>query len=92
MQDVTARKQAELALAEKTAALLRAEQQLREVLDTLPVGVTAVDLETKGITYLNECLCRMLGREREEVVGMSPPDFFPAELARAFRAGWLGCW
>ena len=79
VQDVTARKQAELALTEKTAALLRAEQQLREVLDTLPVGVTAVDLETKGITYLNECLCRMLGREREEVVGMSPPDFFPAE-------------
>ena len=52
---------------------------MREVLDTLPVGVVAVDLETKRINYANDCLCQMLGRERAGVVAMNPLDFFPAE-------------
>ena len=86
VQDVTARKQAELALTEKTAALHRAEQQLRALLDTLPVGVAALDLETQRILYANECLCRMVGRERVEVLALSPPDVFPAEHQAANRA------
>ena len=86
LQDVTTRTLAELALTEKTAALRRAEQQLRALLDTLPVGVAALDLETLRILYANECLCRMLGRERAAVLALSPPDFFPAEHQAANRA------
>ncbi len=86
LQDVTARQEAELALIEKREALQRAEQQLRALLDTLPVGVAALDLETLRIIYANECACQMLGRERAEVLALSPPDFFPAEHQAANSA------
>ncbi len=48
--DITERKRAELALAEENARRLRAEELLREVLEAVPVGITAFDAEDRLVT------------------------------------------
>ncbi|MDP3548291.1 MAG: PAS domain S-box protein, partial [Phreatobacter sp.] len=52
--DITERKQAELALAAENARRLRAEQLLRDVLETVPVGITAFDAEDRLVTCNEE--------------------------------------
>jgi len=48
--DITERKQAEMALAAENARRLRAEQLLRDVLEAVPVGITAFDAEDRLVT------------------------------------------
>ncbi len=52
--DITERKRAELALAAENARRLRAEQLLRDVLETVPVGITAFDAEDRLVTCNEE--------------------------------------
>ncbi len=52
--DITERKQAEMALAAENARRLRAEQLLRDVLETVPVGITAFDAEDRLVTCNEE--------------------------------------
>jgi two-component system CheB/CheR fusion protein len=52
--DITERKQAELALAAENLRRTRAEQLLRDVLETVPVGITAFDAEDRLVTCNEE--------------------------------------
>ncbi|MBL8348644.1 MAG: PAS domain-containing protein [Rubrivivax sp.] len=48
---------------------------LQQVLQATPQGVWFLD--ARGITVdVNAAMCRLLGREREEVLGRAAPDFF----------------
>lgn len=59
------------------AALRGAERQLRAVLNTMPAGVCAADLETGRIVFANEVAGRMFGYRPDELLGMTPSQLIP---------------
>lgn len=61
--DVTERK-------EHADGLDRARRRLKEILDTLPVGVFVVDRETRTLIGANPMALRMSGYTQDELVGM----------------------
>jgi len=64
-RDITAQKQAELAL--------RHEYMFRKAMeDSLVVGIRAIDLEGT-ITYVNPAFCRITGYSEAELIGLRPP-------------------
>ncbi len=63
---------------------LRAESAFRKAMeDSLTVGMRARDLEGR-IIYVNSAFCRMLGLEREDLIGRGPPMPYwdPSDLER----------
>ncbi len=50
---------------------------VREILDRLPNGVLAADVETGRFLYANPAICRMLGHSMEELREMTPADLHP---------------
>ncbi|MGH7752710.1 MAG: PAS domain S-box protein, partial [Gemmatimonadales bacterium] len=60
-RDVTARRQAE-------EELRRSEEKYRSILETMEEGYYEVDL-AGNFTFFNEAICRVLGRQREELIG-----------------------
>jgi PAS domain S-box-containing protein len=73
--DVTAQRQAE-------EALRATEERYRIVIENMRDGVAMVD-ETGTLTFVNDRLCQMTGRTREEMIGQSSAVlFFEAELKR----------
>ena len=63
----------------REAALSGAERRMVDVLDCLPCGVVAVDLETGCFAYANEAMGRMLGRRPEEIAALGATDVHPPE-------------
>ena len=77
LSDITERKRAEEALRQN-------EEQLRMLIETTKVGVSAID--GKGVTaYANEQLCTMLGRSSDEIVGHSVFDFLDARNRKILK-------
>ena len=77
LSDITERKRAEEALRQN-------EEQLRMLIETTKVGVSAID--GKGVTtYANEQLCTMLGRSSDEIVGHSVFDFLDAKNRKILK-------
>ena len=62
VHDVTDRRQAE-------AALSRNDEKYHDILEGIEEGYYEVDL-AGNFTYVNEALCRMLGRSRQETLGL----------------------
>jgi two-component system cell cycle sensor histidine kinase/response regulator CckA len=62
-RDVTRRKEAE-------QTLRRSEEKYRTVLETMDEGFFEVDLKG-NYTFCNDALCRMVGYEREELIGLN---------------------
>ncbi|HVQ32064.1 MAG TPA: PAS domain S-box protein, partial [Vicinamibacteria bacterium] len=62
VHDVTDRRQAE-------AALSRNDEKYRDILEGIEEGYYEVDL-SGNFTHVNESLCRILGRTREETLGL----------------------
>ena len=60
------------------ASLRAAEEQMRSVLNTMPAGVCAADLETGRIVFANDVACRMFGYRHEELIGIPPFRLIPA--------------
>jgi PAS domain S-box-containing protein len=76
-RDVTARKVTE-------EALRRSEGRFRTLMEKIPEGVGALDMETYTIRYANPALCRMLGYSEEELRGARVEDFqHPEDRGRA---------
>ena len=65
--DVTDRKRIEDSLRDS-------EKRNRMLVETMSDGFTIVD-EKDTITFANDQFCKMLGYQRDEVVGRTPPDF-----------------
>jgi len=78
-QDVTARKQAEAALAEE-------RNLLRTLIDNLPDYIFIKDTQSRFV-MINRAQADLLGvRSPEEAVGKSDLDFLPADVAVQYRA------
>jgi PAS domain S-box-containing protein len=76
--DITARKQAEEALAES-------RNYLDEIINSVGDPVFVKDREHRWV-LANNALCAFMGRSRSEILGKSDYDFFPEEEAGIFRA------
>jgi PAS domain S-box-containing protein len=72
------RKQAE-------AAVRESEERFRQVVETMKVGMGAVD-ENSVLTYVNEYLSKMLGYSVDEMIGRSTLDFYYDEESRKAQA------
>jgi len=76
--DITARKSAEEALA-------ASERRHRRILETAGEGFLYMDLDMV-IKDVNEALCSLLGRTREEILGRTPLDFATPEFGVFLRS------
>ncbi len=77
-QDITRRKATE-------AALARAERQQKAFLDNLPDMAWFKDKDSRYI-LMNEAVSKACGVAAEGVAGKTDLDFWPAEIARLYRA------
>ncbi len=78
-RNVTARKQTE-------EALRRSEERFRTLMEKVPEGIGALELDDRTIRYANPALCRMLGYAEEEMRGKRVDDFqHPDDRERARR-------
>ncbi len=75
--DITERKRAE-------DELRRSEEKFRRIIETAGEGFVMMD-EALRIVYANDAYCRMLGYEREELLGQTPFDL-ATESFRNFMA------
>ena len=75
--DITERKKAEQALA-------ASERKIRNILATSAEGFWLIDNESRTLE-VNDTMCRILGRPREEILGRSPLDFADEENRQVFR-------
>jgi PAS domain S-box-containing protein/putative nucleotidyltransferase with HDIG domain len=73
-RDITERKRAETALRES-------EERFRKVVETMKVGLAAVD-EHGILTYINEYASSMIGYSVDEMIGHDPTDFYYDEEER----------
>jgi len=76
--DITARKQAEMALA-------ASGERHRRILETAGEGFIFMDASLV-IREVNQAYCRLVGRPREEILGRTPADFADADF-QAVLAG-----
>jgi len=91
--DMTARHRLESVVRVQAAAARDSERLLASAFDAAPIGMTVIDLEGRWLR-VNDAYCRMLGYEREELLGLSfrdlthPDDVASyAELLRHAAAG-----
>ena len=76
-RDVRRRSAAELALAEALAFRKAME-------DSLITGLRARDLHGR-VTYVNPAFCEMVGFSAEEIIGRSPPPYWPPEMVPIYQ-------
>jgi len=78
-RNVTARKATE-------EALRRSEARFRTLMEKVPEGIGALDMDSRTIRYANPALCRMLDYPEEELRGRTVEDFqHPEDRERARR-------
>ena len=71
-------------LRQSEEQLRKSERRVRALLDNVPVGLAAVDVETKSFVAANRTFCDMFGYAAEDVVGQTPALLHgPAEWPRA---------
>jgi len=75
----------------RTDERLKAEQVFRRAIeDSLPCGITAVDLEGR-LTYVNPAFCALTGWTENELVGVAPPfPFWPPDQVEAITSALAG--
>ena len=67
-----------------TEALAASERKLRSILATSNEGFWLLD-NVPATIEVNDALCKILGRPREEIIGKTPMDFADEENQRIFR-------
>ena len=78
MVDITHRKEIE-------TRILNAEERLRNMFATAPIGLLLIDIETEGQFEMNPAYCAIVGRSSEEIKtigwkGITHPDDIDQEL------------
>jgi len=79
-EDITVRKNAETALRES-------EERFRGIFDNANIGILVADVETQALSMANDVQCRLLGYEREQLLGMKVGDIHPVEEFSAVLQG-----
>ena len=74
VRDITARQQAE-------EALRQSQERYRTLAESSPDAIFILDRES-AIQYVNSVAIQWLGRADTELLGRSPAEFFPPEIAR----------
>lgn len=70
------------AIAEQRARELAASEALyHSLVETLPLGVARKDMQGR-FTYVNSLFCELTGHSREDLLGKTVDDIFPATFAR----------
>ncbi len=82
VRDVTYRKKSE-------QALRNSEERYRRLVETMNDGMGVVS-SCGMITFVNDSLCRMLGMEKEEILGSSLESLFPDLIDEGPLASWQG--
>jgi len=72
------------ALDHYRSALRESEALYASLVENLPLYVLRKDLEGR-FTFVNQAFCRLIHRSRDEILGRTDFDFFPAELAAKYR-------
>jgi PAS domain S-box-containing protein len=78
LQDITERKQAELALE-------RSQKFLDAVIEAIPQPLFVKDRQHRWVLF-NQHFCDLLGQSREALLGQSDPDLFPPDTVERFWA------
>jgi len=64
----------------------RSFELLQSVIDTVPDPIFVKDLQHRWIAS-NQAFCTLMGRQYDEVIGHSDPDYFPPEQTKIFWEG-----
>jgi PAS domain S-box-containing protein len=83
--DISERRAREEALRELSAEVSRSEVRRRDLIELAPDAFFLADLEGR-FTDVNQAACRMLGYERDELVGKTILDILPPEDAPRLAA------
>ena len=88
--EIGQRQQAEELLRESGAALRESEGRYRKVFEDANDGMALADAETGLLVDCNQALCRMVERDKAELVGepesiLHPPEIGADNLSQAFR-------
>ncbi len=65
-------------------ALAASERLMVSLVETLPQNVLRKDLGGR-FTFVNSVFCRTVGKSKEQILGKTDFDLFPAELAAKYR-------
>jgi len=65
-------RRSKLELSEKKELIKKSELRIRTVLEAIPQGIIAVEIESGRILFVNESICRMLGYTSEELFELNP--------------------
>ena len=79
--DIERRRQAEVHIAQAQASLQR-------VIETAPLAMALFDAQTLRVQQLNQTATSFFGKPTEELLGATPEESCPPDLAVALR-GWL---
>jgi len=75
------RKSLERTVQERTAALRQSEEKYREIIENMQEGYHEVDIKG-NFTFFNESMCKIMGYEREELLGMNNRQYADEENTR----------
>ncbi len=67
-------------IAERTAELTAANEELQNIYDGINDGLLVADLETKRLVQANAAMCRMTGYDKEELLSKTVLDIHPREV------------
>jgi PAS domain S-box-containing protein len=65
-------------------ALRESEELYHSLVETIPVSVWRKDLQG-AYTFVNQRVCEVLGKLREEIIGKTDTDLYPGEAANNYR-------
>ncbi len=85
-QDITRRRHAEEVLQERQhtlQALQESEERFRNLFDFAPIAYQSLD-QNGRYTFINNELCKLLGYEKDEIIGQSFAAFFQDEYVGLF--------
>lgn len=83
-KELLARVQAMIRIKQTEVALRNSMERYQMLVETMNDGLGALD-EKGSVTFVNNKLCEMLGRSKDEITGCSVSDFLDNESRKIFR-------
>ncbi|MEO7854860.1 MAG: PAS domain S-box protein [Rubrivivax sp.] len=77
--DIERRRQAEVSIKQTQASLQR-------IIETAPLAIALFDAETNRVLRLNQMAAAYFGRPLQQLMGRSPDDWAPSDVAEALKA------